>query len=126
MSGLARNRNKNKFCEFHGDKGHNMDECIHLRKQIEEVVKFGQLSHLIKELKQISNKWEHAKAAKKGDTSGKEKVVRAPKELLPNQPVATEGIQVAIHPEYLKQTVTIGNSLSEKEGWNSVTCSKIT
>ncbi|GKA79220.1 reverse transcriptase domain-containing protein [Tanacetum coccineum] len=37
-------------------------------KHIEEVVKFGQLSHLIKELKQGSNKEEHAKAAKKEET----------------------------------------------------------
>ncbi|GKA05427.1 hypothetical protein Tco_0684547 [Tanacetum coccineum] len=51
MSGPAENQNKNKFCEFHGDKGHNTDECIHLRKQIKEAVKSGQLSHLIKELK---------------------------------------------------------------------------
>ncbi|GJW27368.1 putative reverse transcriptase domain-containing protein [Tanacetum coccineum] len=59
--------------EFHGYKGHNTDECFHLRKQIEEAVKSGQLSHIIKELKQGSNKWEHAKAAKKGETLGKEK-----------------------------------------------------
>ncbi|GJR67660.1 reverse transcriptase domain-containing protein [Tanacetum coccineum] len=32
MTGPAENQNKNKFCEFHGDKGHRTDECIHLRK----------------------------------------------------------------------------------------------
>ncbi|GKB89925.1 reverse transcriptase domain-containing protein, partial [Tanacetum coccineum] len=68
MSGPTENQNKNKLCEFHGDKGHNTDECIHLRKHIEEVVKSGHLSHLIKELKQGSNKGEHAKAAKKEET----------------------------------------------------------
>ncbi|GJX70943.1 hypothetical protein Tco_0308114 [Tanacetum coccineum] len=73
MSGSAESQNKNKFCEFHEDKGHNTDECIHLRKQIEEAVKSGQLSHLIKELKQGGNKGEHAKTAKKGETSNKEK-----------------------------------------------------
>ncbi|GKC49911.1 reverse transcriptase domain-containing protein [Tanacetum coccineum] len=55
MTGPAENQNKNKSCEFYGDKGHNTDECIHLRKQIEEVVKSGQLSHLIKEIKKGSN-----------------------------------------------------------------------
>ncbi|GKD62298.1 hypothetical protein Tco_1299807, partial [Tanacetum coccineum] len=73
MSGPVENQNKNKFCEFNGDKGHSTDECIYLKKQIEEEVKSGQLSHLIKELKQGNNKGEHAKADKKGETSGKEK-----------------------------------------------------
>ncbi|GJS46213.1 hypothetical protein Tco_0596334 [Tanacetum coccineum] len=52
MTGPVENQNKNKFCEFHGDKGHSTDECIHLRKQIEEAVRSGQLSHLVKEIKQ--------------------------------------------------------------------------
>ncbi|GJR47767.1 reverse transcriptase domain-containing protein [Tanacetum coccineum] len=34
--------------------------------------------------------------------------------LPPKEPTATEGIKVAIHPEYPEQTVTIGGSLSEK------------
>ncbi|GJX23012.1 hypothetical protein Tco_1009708 [Tanacetum coccineum] len=73
MSGPAESQNKNKFCEFYGDKGHSTDECIHLRKQIEEAVKSGQLSHLIKELKLGGSKGEHAKTAKKRETSNKEK-----------------------------------------------------
>nr|GEY00839.1 reverse transcriptase domain-containing protein [Tanacetum cinerariifolium] len=73
MTGHAENQNKNKFCEFYGDKAHNIDECIHLRKQIEEAVKSGQLSHRIKEIKQGGNKGEHVKTAKKGETSNKEK-----------------------------------------------------
>ncbi|GJY39901.1 hypothetical protein Tco_0426265 [Tanacetum coccineum] len=73
MFGPTENRNKNKFCEFHGDKGHSTDECIHLRKQIEDAVKSGQLSHLAKEIKQESHKGEHSKATKKGEILGKEK-----------------------------------------------------
>ncbi|GJS92557.1 hypothetical protein Tco_0799525 [Tanacetum coccineum] len=34
--------------------------------------------------------------------------------LPPREPTATEGIKVAIHPEYPEQTVMIGGSLSEK------------
>ncbi|GKC16011.1 reverse transcriptase domain-containing protein [Tanacetum coccineum] len=45
-------RSSNKFCDFHNDKGHNTDECIQLKKQIEELVRAGKLSHLIKEIKQ--------------------------------------------------------------------------
>nr|GEY74630.1 reverse transcriptase domain-containing protein [Tanacetum cinerariifolium] len=45
-------RNSNKFCEFHNDKGHTTDECMQIKKQIEELVRAGKLSHLIKEIKQ--------------------------------------------------------------------------
>nr|GEZ36348.1 reverse transcriptase domain-containing protein [Tanacetum cinerariifolium] len=41
-------RNGNKFCDFHNDKGHSTDECMQLKKQIEELVRAGKLSHLIK------------------------------------------------------------------------------
>ncbi|GJY90862.1 hypothetical protein Tco_0506058 [Tanacetum coccineum] len=34
MTGPVENRNKKKFCEFNGDKGHNTDECIHLKRKI--------------------------------------------------------------------------------------------
>ncbi|GKE85059.1 reverse transcriptase domain-containing protein [Tanacetum coccineum] len=74
MTTLVEKRNHAKFCEFHGEVGHNTDECMHLKKQIEEMLKTGKLSHLIKELKQNSGK-EHPKAAKKGKNSGKDKAL---------------------------------------------------
>nr|GEW60182.1 reverse transcriptase domain-containing protein [Tanacetum cinerariifolium] len=45
-------RSSNKFCDFHNDKRHSTDECMQLKKQIEELVRAGKLSHLIKEIKQ--------------------------------------------------------------------------
>ncbi|GJS94523.1 hypothetical protein Tco_0801491 [Tanacetum coccineum] len=45
-------RSSNKFYDFHNDKGHNTDECMQLKKQIEEFVRGDKLSHLIKEIKQ--------------------------------------------------------------------------
>ncbi|GJX72947.1 reverse transcriptase domain-containing protein [Tanacetum coccineum] len=45
-------RSSNKFCDFHNDKGYSTDECMQLKKQIEELVRAGKLSHLIKEIKQ--------------------------------------------------------------------------
>nr|GEW84160.1 reverse transcriptase domain-containing protein [Tanacetum cinerariifolium] len=45
-------RNSNKFYDFHNDKGHSTDKCMQLKKQIEELVRAGKLSHLIKEMKQ--------------------------------------------------------------------------
>nr|GEV14767.1 reverse transcriptase domain-containing protein [Tanacetum cinerariifolium] len=54
------------------EKGHNTNEYMHLKKQIEEMLKAGKLSHLIKELKQ-NNRKEQSKTANKGETQGKEK-----------------------------------------------------
>ncbi|GJX52639.1 hypothetical protein Tco_0281008 [Tanacetum coccineum] len=56
MTTPVEKRNANKFCEFHGEVGHNTDECNHLRKQIEDMLKAGKLSHIIRELKQNSGK----------------------------------------------------------------------
>ncbi|GJX02362.1 hypothetical protein Tco_0186275 [Tanacetum coccineum] len=72
MTTPVKKRNHTKFCEFHGEVGHNTDECMHLKKQIEELLKAGKLSHLIRELKQNSGK-EQPKAENKGETSGKDK-----------------------------------------------------
>ncbi|GJX22002.1 reverse transcriptase domain-containing protein [Tanacetum coccineum] len=52
----ADKRSSNKFCEFHNDKGHGMDECMQLKKQIEELLKAGKLSHFIKEIRQDRDK----------------------------------------------------------------------
>ncbi|GKD38769.1 hypothetical protein Tco_1258976, partial [Tanacetum coccineum] len=72
MTTPVEKRNANKFCEFHGEVGHNTNECNHLRKQIEDMLKAGKLSHIIRELKQNSEK-EQPK--KKGETSRKEMVL---------------------------------------------------
>nr|GEY50887.1 reverse transcriptase domain-containing protein [Tanacetum cinerariifolium] len=45
-------RSSNKFCDFHNDKGHSTDECMQMKKQIEELVRAGKLWHLIEEIKQ--------------------------------------------------------------------------
>ncbi|GKC80813.1 hypothetical protein Tco_1131587, partial [Tanacetum coccineum] len=57
--------NASKFCEFHGEVSCTTDECMHLKRQIKEMLKAGKLSHLIKELKQ-NNRKDQAKAAKRG------------------------------------------------------------
>ncbi|GJU99082.1 reverse transcriptase domain-containing protein [Tanacetum coccineum] len=53
-------------------RGHTTNEYMHLKRQIEEMLKARKLSHLIKELKQNNGK-DQTKAAKKGETSGKDK-----------------------------------------------------
>ncbi|GJT94133.1 reverse transcriptase domain-containing protein [Tanacetum coccineum] len=72
MTTLVEKRNASKFCEFHVEVGHTTDECMHLKRQIEDMLKAGKLSHLIKELKQNSGK-DQTKATKKGETPAKDK-----------------------------------------------------
>ncbi|GJX22993.1 hypothetical protein Tco_0227438 [Tanacetum coccineum] len=72
MSIPMEKRNNNKFCEFHGEVGHNTDECMHLKRKIKELIKNGKLSRVIKELIQGSGK-DQPKTAKKGETSRKDK-----------------------------------------------------
>ncbi|GJX78433.1 reverse transcriptase domain-containing protein [Tanacetum coccineum] len=69
MTTSVEKRNASKFCEFHGEVGHTTDECMHLKRQIKEMLKAGKLSHLIKDLKQNNGK-DQAKAAKKDGTEG--------------------------------------------------------
>ena len=40
-------RNRNKFCQFHRDHGHNTEECIQLRDAIEDLIKRGYLGRYI-------------------------------------------------------------------------------
>ncbi|GKA02294.1 hypothetical protein Tco_0674959 [Tanacetum coccineum] len=65
----AEKRDPNKYCEFHADTGHSTNECMQLRKQIDEMIKAGKLSQFIKELKQN----DKPKAPKKGETAEKER-----------------------------------------------------
>ncbi|GJT78699.1 hypothetical protein Tco_1045424 [Tanacetum coccineum] len=71
MTTPVEKRNNNKFYEFHAEGGHNTDECVHLKRQIEELIKSGKMSHVIKKLKQNSGK-DQPKAAKKEEASGKD------------------------------------------------------
>ncbi|GJV30414.1 reverse transcriptase domain-containing protein [Tanacetum coccineum] len=81
MTTLVKKQNNNKFCDFHEEVGHNTDECMYLKRQIEELLKNEKLSHVIKELKQNSGN-DQPKMNKKGEASNKDK----PLEILMVQP----------------------------------------
>ncbi|GJU74210.1 reverse transcriptase domain-containing protein [Tanacetum coccineum] len=72
MTTPVEKQNHAKFYEFHSEVGHNTDECMHLKKQIVEILKAEKLPHLIKELKQNNGK-EQPKVVKKEETSRKDK-----------------------------------------------------
>ncbi|GJU90301.1 hypothetical protein Tco_1302724 [Tanacetum coccineum] len=54
-------QNLNKFCDYHGDRGHNTNDCYQLKKQIEEVVASGKLAHLVKDIR-----WNNEKNGSQG------------------------------------------------------------
>nr|GFC03184.1 hypothetical protein [Tanacetum cinerariifolium] len=56
MLGSRRSRDMSKYCYFHEDHGHDTNDCRQLRIQIEEAVKPGQLSHLVKWIKKEREK----------------------------------------------------------------------
>ncbi|GJW05104.1 reverse transcriptase domain-containing protein [Tanacetum coccineum] len=103
-------RDPSKYCEFHSDTGHNTNECMQLRKQIDEMIKARKLSQFIKELKQN----DKPKAPKKGEASGKDK----PLTILMIQPwerVAKPRITQSFSPEIAMSFPP----LSEEDGTES-------
>ncbi|GJW00421.1 hypothetical protein Tco_1555672 [Tanacetum coccineum] len=105
--------NSNKFYEFHGEVGHNTDECMHPRKQIEEMLKAGKLLHLIKEIKQ-NNEKEQPKVTKKGETAGKDKAM-AILMVQPWERVSRQRITQSFSPNSEKKIPPLGED-EETEG----------
>ncbi|GJT86671.1 reverse transcriptase domain-containing protein [Tanacetum coccineum] len=68
MVGTPEKQNINKFCDYHQDRGHNINDCYHLKKQIKEAVASGRLAHLVKDIRQSGQK-------SKGSAKGKKKVI---------------------------------------------------
>nr|GEY21691.1 reverse transcriptase domain-containing protein [Tanacetum cinerariifolium] len=56
LIGTPKKQSLNKFCDYHGDRGHNTNDCYQLRRQIEEVVASGKLAHLVKDIYR-NNRW---------------------------------------------------------------------
>ncbi|GJR03425.1 reverse transcriptase domain-containing protein [Tanacetum coccineum] len=52
LIGTPEKQNLNKFCDYHGDRDHNTNDCYQLKKQIEEAVASGKLAHLVKDIRQ--------------------------------------------------------------------------
>ncbi|GJZ33494.1 hypothetical protein Tco_0578930 [Tanacetum coccineum] len=51
LIGTPEKQNLNKLCDYHGDRGHNTNDCYQLKKQIEEAVASGKLAHLVKDIR---------------------------------------------------------------------------
>ena len=47
IRGDPNKRNRNKYCRFHRDHGHNTDECYDLKQQIENLIRQGKLKNFL-------------------------------------------------------------------------------
>ena len=48
MKGDPNKRNRNKYCRFHKDHGHDMDKCYDLKQQIENLIRQGKLRNFLR------------------------------------------------------------------------------
>ncbi|GKA41392.1 reverse transcriptase domain-containing protein [Tanacetum coccineum] len=103
----AEKRDPNKYCEFHADTRHSTDECMQLRKQIDEMIKSGKFPQFIKELKQS----DKPKVQKKGETARKDKPL-AILMIKPWERVAKKRVTQSFSP---KTTISF-SSLGEEDG----------
>ena len=44
-------RNRRKYCQFHKDHGHYIEDCKDLKEQIEELIKKGKLQRFVRSLR---------------------------------------------------------------------------
>ena len=47
MKGDPNKRNRNKYCHFYRDHGHDIDECFDLKQQIENLIRQGKLRNFL-------------------------------------------------------------------------------
>ncbi|XP_058185735.1 uncharacterized protein LOC131302961 [Rhododendron vialii] len=64
-------RAKDKYCRFHRDHGHNTDDCIDLKQQIEDLIQRGGLQRFVTK--------KHQKQPRKEDTSKERRDGAAPR-----------------------------------------------
>ncbi|GKB55849.1 hypothetical protein Tco_0912035 [Tanacetum coccineum] len=56
LIGTPEKQNLNKFCDYHGDRGHDTNDCYQLKKQIEEVMASRKLAHLVKDIRRTNQR----------------------------------------------------------------------
>ncbi|XP_021734951.1 uncharacterized protein LOC110701645 [Chenopodium quinoa] len=75
---MNRNCDYSKWCDFHKDHGHTLDECTHLKDNIEDLVRRGYLNqfrhHLVSSWQREEDRSGHdRRGSYKGPTEGKDR-----------------------------------------------------
>ncbi|GJV76125.1 hypothetical protein Tco_1507709 [Tanacetum coccineum] len=52
LVGAPGKENLNRYCDYHNEKGHNTNDCFHLKRQLEIALESGKLNHLVKDVRQ--------------------------------------------------------------------------
>ncbi|GJU24785.1 reverse transcriptase domain-containing protein [Tanacetum coccineum] len=61
--------NLDRYCEYHGEKGHYTNDCFHLKKKLEVALESGKLNHLIRDVRQRGS--NRGRPARNGNGKGK-------------------------------------------------------
>nr|GEV94406.1 reverse transcriptase domain-containing protein [Tanacetum cinerariifolium] len=69
MVGTPKKENLDRYCDYHGEKGHYTNDCYQLKRQLEAVLESGKLNHLVKDVRQRGN--NRGRHAGNNSTNGK-------------------------------------------------------
>ncbi|GJZ77474.1 reverse transcriptase domain-containing protein [Tanacetum coccineum] len=54
LVGMPKKENLDRYCDYHGEKGHYTNDCLQLKRQLEIALEFGKLNHLVKDVKHMT------------------------------------------------------------------------
>nr|GEU49335.1 reverse transcriptase domain-containing protein [Tanacetum cinerariifolium] len=115
MFGSRWYQEKNKYCQLHKDHGHDMNQCRELKHQVDEVVKSGQLAHLVKRVKKkaTTNKNQNKVTRPSEDVR---RCLRMDYRTHDGSPEKSNNRKRNLqHRAHNKRAQTLGNSKAEKE-----------
>ncbi|GKD18806.1 hypothetical protein Tco_1207964, partial [Tanacetum coccineum] len=71
MVTTLKKENLDRYCDYHGKKGHYSNDYYHLKRQLEAVLESGKLNHLVKDVRQRGNN----RGRQSGNNNGRGKVI---------------------------------------------------
>ncbi|GKE35200.1 hypothetical protein Tco_1454522 [Tanacetum coccineum] len=59
MIETPKKENLDRYCDYHGEKGHYTNDCYQLKRQLEAALESGKLNHLVKDGATVQVMFEH-------------------------------------------------------------------